>query len=595
MPGQDIVKSVDSSEGSAATQDALEATLAEPPVAERPIPVDSVYPLLVAEFALRRRDFGTALAIYLDQADVLREAAVSAHATHLAQYLQREREAFRAVRLWAELDPTNVEANNTLATLLARQGRNLEALPHLALVARAGEGAKFPVLLSGFKTMPRNKQILLDSQVRELLEDDLGDNVSLLLTHALMADEAAQPKVAKARLAPVFAREPFQEQALILEAKLLVAEGAESPLAHIEEALVDDPSRNQLRLQYARLLASTDMEAARGQFEILSREAPHNADLLFSLALLSHQLEDNAAAKGYLQQVLQLQRRQDEAYLFLGQIARQEGNREEAIQMFQQVGDGQDLVKATVNIAQLQLAAGEEAQLESYMNRLRQSYPPRKEQLFALEANIYSETRRDDRALLILKRAIDEFPESDNLRYARSVLHERRGDIASAEGDLRAIINRDPDNATALNALGYTLANRTDRYPEARQLIEKALLLSPNEPAILDSMGWVLFREGDYARAVRYLKRAYTKFPDPEVAAHLGEAMWANGQKQEAMIVWSGALRKDPQHTVLNATLERLGISIRADAKSASQSEAPKLRQNSADEKSVSDTPNDAS
>ncbi|MFK7829125.1 MAG: tetratricopeptide repeat protein [Congregibacter sp.] len=539
------------------------------PVPEKAIPPNSVYPLLLAEFALRRRDFDTALNVYLQQADVLRDPAVSAHATHLAQYLRREREAFRAVRLWVELEPDNVEANGTLATLLARQGRNREALPHLAMVARSGEAAKFPVLLNRFKALSPKEQQALDDSVQALLDGDLSDNVALLLTHALMAEEVGKPAVVEARLAPVFELQPYQQQALILEAKLRLAQGAKNPLRRIEEALEADATRSQLRLQYARLLAGQDMSAAREQFEILSAEAPQNADLLFSLALLNQELNDPTAAKAYLRQVLQSDKRTDEAHYLLGQLTLRDGDTNEALQLFQQVGDGPELIKATVSIAQLHLAAGREQELGDYMDRLRESYPPRREQLFAVEANLLGDSGNDSRGLEVLSRAIGEFPNSDNLLYARSVLFERQGDIPSAEGDLRTILNRDPKNATAMNALGYTLANRTERYAEARLLIEQALRLSPNEPAILDSMGWVLFRQGELERAIQFLTRAYTSFPDPEVAAHLGEVLWMHGDTNGAMIVWRAAINKNPQHLVLNATLDRLGISLRADTDKA--------------------------
>lgn len=537
-----------------------------PPLIERAIPQASVYPLLLAEFALRRRDFNTALKTYLEQAEILRDPAVSAYTTHLAQFMQREREAFRAVRLWAEIEPASTEANHTLATLLARQGRTREALPYLAIVARNGEAAKFPVLLNGYKTLSPQQQTALDRAVQALLDEDLGDNVSLLLTHALMAQETNKPDVAMARLAPVFARQPYQQQALILQAQLRRAKGEQDPLARIEQALEADASRSGLRLQYARLLAENDMSAARDQFEILSAQAPKDTDLLFSLAMINHELKDRTAAKAYLQQVIALNKRQDEAHFFLGQIEMGAGDREQAIAHFKQVGDGEDLMSATLNIARLQLDAGNERELARYMDDLRESYPPRREQLYALEANLYSESRRDGRSLALLERAIGEYPRSDTLRYARSILYERAGDIAAAETDLRSILEHNPDDATALNALGYTLANRTERLDEARVLIEKALRLSPGEPAILDSMGWVLYRQGEYAEAIRYLARAYAKFPDPEVAAHLGEALWVSGNRTGAMEVWRGALRKDSQHLVLNETLDRLGITLQADA-----------------------------
>jgi tetratricopeptide (TPR) repeat protein len=552
----------------AAEDGLVEDGIAEPPEApilERPIPETSVYPLLLAEFALRRRDFDTALDLYMDQAIVLREPAVSAHATHLAQYMQREAEAFKAVLLWVELEPDNVEANGTLATLLARQGRTRQALPHLALVARSGSAAKFPILLNRFKALPRAEQTALDNDVGELITSEFPNDTSLLLTYALMAEESGRPELTLERLEPVFEREPYQDQAVLMEAKILVVSGAEDPFERIVDALEDNPGKSSLRLQYARLLARDDRPAARAQFEILSADAPGNVDLLFSLALLNQELGDPIAAKAYLRQVLQLGQRTDEAYNFLGQIEASEGDAEAALDHFRQVGDGKNFLQATLNIGKILLSADRDQEYADYMTRLRESYPNRSEQLFAIEANLFSENERQERAMALLNEGIVAFPASENLHYSRSVLHERAGDIAAAERDLRAIIARAPNNATALNALGYTLANRTDRYEEARALLEKALRLSPNEPAILDSMGWVLYRLGEYQRALDLLTRAYAAFPDPEVAAHLGEVMWVSGNTGGAMNIWQGALSADPQHEALNATLERLGITLKAE------------------------------
>jgi tetratricopeptide (TPR) repeat protein len=567
LAGCASVDPLSTGDGAAASPDKGEIASAppEPPVPEKPIPNESVYPLLLAEFALRRREFDTALRLYLEQAEVLRDPAVSRHATHLAQYLQREDAAYRAVSLWVELEPGEIEANGTLATLLARRGRTREALPYLATVARSGEPAKFPILLNRFKALPQSEQRALDAEVGTLIASEFRENNSLLLTHALMAEEAGDPELALERLAPVFAADPYQEQAVLMEAKILVARGDEAPFTRVRAALKDDPARSQLRLQYARLLAGRDMDQARTQFEILAEEAPENVDLLFSLALLNYELEDRQAAKAQLREVLRIGERRDEAYFFLGQIARAEGQNEAALDHFRQVGDGGEFLKATVNIGELLLDQGRDDEYAAYMDRLRQSYPPRREQLFALQANLLGQSQRDEAGLELLNRALAEFPASDNLRYARSVVHERRGDIAAAERDLRTIIRRDPDNATALNALGYTLANRTDRFAEARALIEKALRLSPNEPAILDSLGWVLYRQGEYEQALQYLTRAYAAFPDPEVAAHLGEVMWVSGNTAGAMNIWRGALLKDPQHAILNATLDRLGITLKAE------------------------------
>jgi Flp pilus assembly protein TadD len=140
------------------------------------------------------------------------------------------------------------------------------------------------------------------------------------------------------------------------------------------------------------------------------------------------------------------------------------------------------------------------------------------------------------------------------------MLAEQQDNLLLMEKDLRLVLAADPNNAAALNALGYTLADRTTRYAEALELVLRAMALQPNEPAILDSMGWVLFRTGRYAESVQYLSRAYGSFPDPEVAAHLGEALWVNGDKDGAMAVWQGALLRDPGHPILLDTLDRLGV-----------------------------------
>lgn len=550
-------------EAATSSEVTAEATIqAEAPVAERPIPPASLYPLLLAEFALRRRDFDTALSTYLEQAKILRDPDISKRATNLAQYLQREPAVRQAVALWVELEPDSVEANSTLATLLARQGRGPDALAYLATVARAGHPAPFPIILNGFEALPEDQQRALDEALQALIDEGLGNDQGLRLTHAMIAENTGRPELALTRLEALFALDPFQAQGLLVEARLRQALELPEPFKRLEAALEAQPDNSRLRLQYARLLARDNMELAREQFEILSVDAPTNADLLFSLALLNHELEDDTAARRYLGQLIDMGERKDEAWFYLGQIAMENGETDAALDAFRQVGDGPQFLNATANIGRLLLRNERSAEFGSYMDRLRQGHPQRVEQLFALQSSLLSEARRDPLALEVLNRAIESFPESENLYYARSIIHEREGNLGAAEGDLRRIIESDPTNATALNALGYTLANRTERLEEARELIERALALQPEEPAILDSMGWVLFRLGEYPDALRYLQRAYERFPDPEVAAHLGEVMWVTGDADSARSLWRSALAENPGHAVLRATLERLGVSI---------------------------------
>ena len=532
---------------------------APPPPPERAIPDDSVYPLLLAEFALRRGAFDVALEQYSAQAPLLRDPGVSAHTTHLAQYLAREQEALEAAQLWVELEPDNLEANNTLAILLIRQGRNVQALPHFALLARAGEEVNFPTVLNDFEQLSPAEQAEL-SQGVERLAREMPDNTQVLLTWAMIQAETRQFEASLATLQQVFALEPDQKQAALLEAKILMAQGSTQPFARLERMLAANPQDTQVRLQYARMLTATDLVAAQEQFEVLSNQAPRNGELLLSLALLNRETGDNAAAKNYLRQLLALEQHVDEAHYYLGRIAEEDGDQQAAIYEYKQVEEGREFVAANGRLGLIYISSGQLEEYGAHFDQLRREYPDRLEQLYGVEADLLARENEIAAALAVINEALQQMPDSTALRYARAMLAEEQGDLALLESDLRRIIAEEPDNATAMNALGYTLANRTRRYEEAYGLISQALALQPNEPAIMDSMGWVLYRMNRNEEALDYLARAYAAFPDPEVAAHLGEVLWVSGDTGKAMQVWQGALLKDPDNPVLVETLQRLEV-----------------------------------
>lgn len=534
-------------------------------VVERAFPDNSIYELLVAEIALRRRDYDVALQNYLKQAAILRDSGISAHTTRLAQFMQRDEEALVSAELWVELDPDNLEARLTLANLLARHGRTLESLPHMVFILRAGGTANFTALARGYKELNAKTQLAFLDTIQRLLKD-YPDNTQLIIAQVLMLEELGKIKPALAALQPVFEINPDQLQAVVLDAKLRLDLGQKKNVfARIEAVLAEDPDNHRLRMQYARLLTRTDLEAAQWQFQILVDLAPDEPDLLFSLALIQREMDDLDAARENLERLLDLNARTDEAHYYLGRTAEQQQREEDALTHYMQVQPGRDFGAATERIATLLLASGQTAELGVYFDHLRTSHPQLSERLYAIEADKLSTRNHLAEAVQLLDRGLQEFPDSTSLRYSRSMLYEQQGNLTLAEQDLRDILAANPDNATALNALGYTLANRTDRYQEAEQLISRALTLSPDEPAILDSMGWIKFRLGEYEQALGYLQRAYRAFPDPEVAAHLGEVLWANGEHEAAITVWKEALAKDPQHQVLMETIQRLNADTDQD------------------------------
>lgn len=536
---------------------AVEPAVAEPP--ERAFPAESVYPLLVAEFAIRRQDYQTALDNYLEQSSILEDSGIASHTTHLAQFMQKDAQSLRAAQLWLEQEPDNLEAHNTAATLLARSRRPVQALPHMSFVARSGKQANFPLLLQGFDQIAATDQSQLVQGLNELALE-FPEDPALLLTLALVNTEFKQYEQALGRLDSLFKVEPYQHQALLLEARILTQTEAKKPFARIKRTLKTNPEDSRLRLEFARLLTNIDIDAAREQFEVLSLQSPDDADLLLSLALINREIGDNVVAVTYLEQILATGKRTDEAHYYLGRIAEEEKQLQQALANYMQIGDSRQYLAANQRIGQILVSEGQLEDSHSWFVQQRQRVPSRSEQLFGIEAEALSSEGALQASLEVLNAGIDAYPDSASLRYARSMLGQQQSDIAMMEADLRAILARDPNNATALNALGYTLADQTDRLDEAHSLISRALELDPAEPAILDSMGWVLFRKGEIDQSIDYLTRAYAAFPDPEVAAHLGEVLWMNGDTEKARQIWQGALLKAPNHSVLQETLLRLGV-----------------------------------
>ena len=528
-------------------------------VQERPIPADSLYPLLVAEFALRQGEYATAMDNYMVQSALLRDSGVSAHTTHLTKFLQRDDDALRSATLWVELDPDNTEANNTLAELLIMQRRTVEALPYLAAVERTDGTANFPMVIKGYNQLDNEQQDALGLQIDALIEEFPGNN-RLLFTRAVLYEEQQQHDEALAALDSLFQADADNIPGLVLEARILIEQEEKNPFTRLEKALRANPENVQLRLQYAGLLTATDMNAAREQFEILTTQVPGDANLLFSLALICEEIGDNKAAQDYLLQVVRQGERANEAYFYLARMEEDLGQMDNAVVYYMAITNSEHYLPANGRIGQILTDGGRADTRRRWFAQQRQINPQLSAQLYGLEAEIIARHGLVQDAIALLDQAHLELPDNLSLLYARAMLYEQDNALAAMERDLRAIIKIDPENATALNALGYTLADQTTRYEEALHLISQALALEPDEPAILDSMGWVLFRIGRLDESLEYLLRAYTEFNDPEVAAHLAEVLWARGDTEAARDIWQDALQREPDHPILVDTLERLGI-----------------------------------
>jgi tetratricopeptide (TPR) repeat protein len=243
--------------------------------------------------------------------------------------------------------------------------------------------------------------------------------------------------------------------------------------------------------------------------------------------------------------------------LYLGQVAEQRKQYDQAAAWYQQIESGNFYFEAQARLSLTLAKRGQLQEARELLHALQPETEQQQVQRILTEEQMLSEAKQYDEALHVLSAALKDLPDNTDLLYARALVAEKLNRIDLHEADLRKVLSKEPKNAHALNALGYTLADRTTRYKEALELLEQALALKPDDPFIMDSMGWVQYRLGNHAEAVRYLKSALEKRPDAEIAAHLGEVLWVSGDRAGAESVWSRALKDTPDNEVLMGVIKK--------------------------------------
>ena len=519
---------------------------------------DTVYSLLTAELAGQRNRFDIALDNYVTQAINTQDPGISERAFRIAEYLGADQAALDTSLIWAKNAPDDLEAQRAAAIQLARSGRYDDSMAYMEKVLQGKGDTHFDFLaLSAADTDPDTRNGLMKSFDRLLQKHP--KNSQLVFGKALLLQQDDEAEAAL-KLLEQNPPEEGEVAPILLRARLLqnLNRGKEAiPL--LEKSIKKYPEDKRLRLTYARTLVEQDrMEDAKVQFANLVQQYPDDDELRYSLALVCLEAKAWDEAKGYLEELIERESHVDSAHLNLGRIAEENNDPQAALLEYAQVGPGNDYLPAQLRQADILMSNGRTDEAEKRLAAAREAEPDYAIQLYLIQAETLSANNQGERAWKVLQQALLQYPDDLNLLYTRAMQAEKRNDLAQMEKDLRLIIKRDPDNAMALNALGYTLSDRTTRYAEAKVLIEQAHTLNPEDPAVLDSLGWVNYRLGNLDEAERLLRQALERFPDQEVAAHLGEVLWANGKQREARQIWEKFLKEQPESPILRGTIKRL-------------------------------------
>lgn len=526
----------------------------------RPLPEDSVYDLLIAEFALRNQDLNTALAQYRKQADATGDVELIATTARLADYMDRYTLAETYAMRWLEADNDASEAHFILANALARQGQVLDALPHMERVLELGGDSNFATLSAAALTRPDNEKAAFYQAINDALQRHPVDN-SLRTGTALMLQYHHEEEAALSLIRQVLDEEPDNVHALLIETRTLSQMGRDDEaMTRLKYAVDNNPHHKRLRHDLARRLVKTDLYQAKAHYEVLARQYPQDHDILLELMLINRELDHDGEADQQLKVLSDDPEHRSRAHYVLGRLAEEERDWADALSHYENATQSPEFSEASRRLASISLSTEGQEKALARLKALREAQPEQAEILYLLEAEILRKERLNQRGMTLMTQALAELPNSDQLRYARSLFAEGIGDLKTVETDLRHILARKPDDVAALNALGYTLANLSSRLDEAQQLVSRALTLEPDDPAILDSYGWILLLKGNTQEALNYLERAFAQDSDHEIAAHLGEAYWLLGREDEARKVWQEGLKNTPDSPIIYDTLKRLKL-----------------------------------
>ncbi len=524
---------------------------------------EAQFHLMLGEMAANRQQPGVAAVEFLEALKTYPDAALAARASAMAYSAGDAVLVEKIARRWLEIEPNSLEAREVILHVALQGGDVEEAYTQSVAIVEGHGGGRddgFRQIALLMAREPNDPAVSL-ATLRRLAEQypkEPGTYYAIALL-ALRTDKLDDAETA-AREA-VKLRPDSRENNLLLVGVLVKQKKFDESDKLLDSVVQKNRAqRDEFRLAYAKLLLEAEQRPrARAQLERIAKDNPKNEDALYALGVFNINDGKLAEAKKSFLALSKSPDRGGDAHFQLGRIAEREKNWDQALREYDAVKSGTQALEASMRRAAVLVKLGHTDEARAQLQQMRDQFPPLTQRLVLAEGEMLLEAGKADEALSTYTDALRSNPNDADLLYGRSLVYDQMNRHAESEADLRAILVKNADDARALNALGYLLAvNSPERLPEAQKLIGKALQLDPDDAAIMDSMGWVTYKLGEKESARGLLQKAYERNQDPEIAAHLGEVLWTLGQRDEARAVWKRALAEQPEHRVLNETMQRL-------------------------------------
>jgi tetratricopeptide (TPR) repeat protein len=519
----------------------------------------TLYDFLLGEIAAQRGNPALAAQTFLDLAKRTRDPRVARRAVEVANFARMPSIALEAARIWHETEPASAQALQALTVLLVGTRRVDEAEPYLAKLLAIDANAAANGFMQLARLLAGNPDPAANLRVVRKLAERYPDLPQSHLAVSQAAASANDEALALAEARRALALRPDWELAAMYEAQLLQRRSPAEAAQRLAAFLEKHPDSREVRLGHARMLVlDKRYPEARAEFESILKRFPKDIDAIYAVGLLAFQVKEYAIAEENLKRLLELGYRDANSVRFtLGQIAEEQKDWPRAISWYEAIQRGEQALPARMRIANAIAKQGKLAEARAYLHGVSVESEPQRAQLLVAESQLLRDANLNREAFDLLGNELQKTPDQPDLLYDHALTAEKLDRFDVLESSLKRLIQLKPDHAHAYNALGYSFAERNLRLPEAKQLIEKALEIAPADFFIIDSMGWVLYRMGDLKGAARELRRAWDGRPDGEIGAHLGEVLWALGERDEARRIWQESLKVSPESDTLQKTLKR--------------------------------------
>jgi tetratricopeptide (TPR) repeat protein len=521
---------------------------------------DVMFMLLTAEIAGQRQQYDVAVEGYMEAAKRANDPRFAERAAVIAMYMKDSPRTQEAVNFWLKRDAKNLTARK-IATLSAlRANDKATAITHLSVLMKADPTAFDTTLLELAGVLQKEGKIEIVYDTLSALSAKYPKQASIYLVQSLIALQVKDNALAEQQVQKTLAIQPEWDKALMLEAQIALSSGdINKAKTEIKNATVKYPNNTKIKKLYAQLLIKTESYQEAGEvYKQLIATDPKDMESQFTLALVYLQLDQNNQAEEILTKLLELPDWKYQASFYLGKVAEKRKENDKALAWFDKVTEGDFVFDATLEIVALLAKDKQYDAAIARLSALSERFPKQKTRIVLLQAEVYSQQKQYGKAFNLLTTALEEQPEQAEFLYTRALIADHLNKKDILEGDLKKILEKDPNNFEALNALGYSLLDDPKRYAESETYLQKALQIRPDEAVIIDSYGWLQFKLGHPDIALEHLKRAYAKQQENEIAAHIAEVLWTMGKQDEARKIFDEAIKNAPEDEYLLKFQQRI-------------------------------------